>query len=80
MVVFNGELEGFGSNRNDEGLGEFGEFLGLLGEGGGAVDDVGCALCVPGGGCGEVAVGDTDEGTYPQCQSERNVFAVCQLV
>jgi hypothetical protein len=61
MVVCDGELEGFGSGGDDEGLGEFGQFLGLLGEGGGAVDDVGCALCVPGGGCGEVTVGDADE-------------------
>jgi hypothetical protein len=45
---------------DDEGLGEFGEFLGLFGEGGGAVDDVGCACGVPGGGGGEVAVGDAD--------------------
>ena len=41
MVVFDGELEGFCACGDNEGLGEFGEFLRLFGEGGGAVDDVG---------------------------------------
>ena len=60
MVVFDGELEDFCACGDDEGLGEFGEFLRLFGEGGGAVDDVGGTEGVPGGGGGEVAVGDAD--------------------
>jgi hypothetical protein len=45
VVVFDGELEGFGSGGDDEGLGEFGEFLGLFGEGGGAVGDADEGTC-----------------------------------
>ena len=61
MVIEDGELQAFRTSGDGEGLGEFGEFLGLFGEGGGAVDDVGCAEGVPASIGGEVTVGDGEE-------------------
>ena len=57
MVVEDSKLQAFRACGDGKGLGEFGEFLGLFGEGGGAVDDVGCARGVPASIGGEVAVG-----------------------
>jgi hypothetical protein len=63
VIVYNRKLQPLRSGGDGEGLGEGCEFLGLFGEGGGAVEDVGCAFAVPAIGGGEVAVGEGDEGT-----------------
>jgi hypothetical protein len=54
--------------------------LGLFGEGGGAVDDVGGSCGVPGGGGGEVAVGDADEGTCGEICGGAELLAGCWFV
>jgi hypothetical protein len=61
MVIFNLKLQRLRPGGDDEGLGEFGEFLGLLGEGGGAVDNVGGSCGVPVCGGVEVTVVNTDK-------------------
>jgi hypothetical protein len=59
-----GELEGFGSGGDDEGLAEVAQEGGVFAEEGFAVGDRGAATGIPvgEGGLAEVAVVDADEG------------------